>query len=163
MHTNINLIEHVAGVLRDMLGDDFDSDTFLDTLDGETDVMDIVGRLVADREEAKAFAAASKAIAAEYDGRARRLTDKAAAIAKALGAVLDATGEKKIAHPLATISRTKGRRSCLITDESAVPTQLCRTTVTPDRTAILAALEAGETIPGAEIQIGDPGVSVRVK
>ena len=160
---NISLIKIVSDTLRDMLGEDFDTETFLDTLDGETDAMDLIGQLVQDREEAKAFEAASKALANEYTARAARLKDKQAAITAALGAVLDATGERKITHPLATVSRTKARAFLRITDEAAIPSQLTVTTTRPDAKAIKAQLDAGEHVPGAELAIGQPGLTVRIK
>lgn len=157
------LIEAIANTIRDMLGDGFDVQTFLDSLDGETDAMDILGRLILDREEAKAHEAAAKAVADDYTTRARRMVDKQKALAKAMGQLLDAIGERKVAHPLGTVSRKDGALSVEITDEASVPTQLSKITKTPDKTAIRAALEAGETIPGAELRRGEPGIIVRVR
>lgn len=160
---DINLIEHVSTMLVDMLGEDFDPETFWDSLDGETDAMDIIGRLVRDREEAKAHAEASKALADQYVARARRLNERASAVSAALGAILDATGQRKVAHPLATVSRTTGRLSCKVADEAAIPSQLTITTVKPDTAAIKKQLEAGEDVPGAELVRGADGLTVRVK
>jgi len=163
MRADIPLIERVSAQLVEMLGDDFDAATFFDTLDGETDAMDIIGRLIRDREEAKAHAAASKAMADEYTARARRLADRQKAVATVLGTILDAMGQRKVPHPLGTVSRTSGRMSCRITDETAVPSQLTVTTTKPDTAAIKAQLEAGESVPGAELVRGDDGITVRIK
>jgi len=163
MRADIPLIERVSAQLVEMLGDDFDAATFFDTLDGETDAMDIIGRLIRDREEAKAHAAASKAMADEYTARARRLADRQKAVATALGTILDAMGQRKVPHPLGTVSRTSGRMSCRITDEAAVPSQLTITTTKPDTAAIKKQLEDGESVPGAELVRGDDGITVRIK
>ena len=163
IRADIPLIERVSQQLSEMLGDDFDAETFWDSLDGETDAMDIIGRLICDREEAKSHAAASKAMADEYRSRASRLEARTQALSRALGDVLDATGQKKVAHPLGTVSRLAGRVSCKITDETAIPSQLTVTTVKPDTAAIKKQLEAGEAVPGAELVRGDDGVMVRVK
>lgn len=163
VHADIGLIERLSAELADMLGDDFDAETFWDTLDGETDVLDIIGHLVRQRVEANAFEAASKEAAKTYTDRARRMADKSKAISKALGTILDATGQRKVTHPLATVSRTHGRMSCRVTDEAAIPSQLTVTTVKPDTAAIKAQLEAGEDVPGAELVRGEDGVTVRVK
>lgn len=160
---DFNLISRVSEMLKDMLGDDFDQETFLDTLDGETDAMDIVGRLIRDREERKAHQAASKALADEYSTRAKRMGDGVSAINAVLGEVLDAMGERKIAHPLGTVSRTKGRARVRIDDERAIPSQLTITTVKPDAAAIKKQLEAGERVPGASLETGPEGLTVRVK
>lgn len=160
---NINLIQLVADELRAMLGDDFDEETFLDTLDGETDAMDIIGALVRERNEAKAMEGAAKSVADEYRTRASRMSDKQKAVAKSLGKMLDAIGERKVVHPLATVSRTKGRVSLEINDESAIPSQLTVTRVEPDNAAIKSQLESGEEVPGACLVTGEQGVTVRVK
>lgn len=163
MRADINLIERVSAELTDALGEDFDAETFWDTLDGETDAMDVIGHLIRQREESKAHAEASKALAEEYTARKRRLDDKAKAMAAALGTILDATGQRKVPHPLGTVSRTSGRMSCQITDEASIPTQLTVTTTRPDTAAIKKALEAGEAVPGAELVRGPDGLTVRVK
>lgn len=135
-HANIGLIEQVSAELLEMLGDDFDAETFFDTLDGETDFMDIVGLLVKRRVEAVNFEAANKAIAKTYTERAGAMSARSKAISKALGRVLDATGQQKVAHPLATVSRTKARVTASIIDEAEIPTQLTVTTTRPDMAEI---------------------------
>lgn len=162
-HANIPLIEQVSAVLSEMLGEDFDAETFWDTLDGETDAMDIIGRLIRERGEAKAYEAAAGAMADEYAMRKKRMAERQKAIAKALGQVLDAAGQRKVTHPLGTVSRTSGRLSLRIMDEAEIPSQLTVTTTKPDNAAIKKAIEAGEAIPGAELVRGEDGVTVRVK
>lgn len=157
------LIEVVSAELIALLGDEFDPATFWDTLDGETDVMDILGAILRDRMEAAVFEAANKAAADEYSTRARKFAERQKALSKALGKILDMTGQKKVQHPLGTVSRIAGRASVEITDETLVPRELCQITVSPDKKAIKEALESGESVPGAALSIGDPSVSVRVK
>lgn len=162
-HANIGLIEQVSAALTEELGDDFDAETFFDTLDGETDFMDIVGQLVQRRVEATNFEAANKTIAKTYTDRAVAMSARSKAITKALGRLLDATGQQKVTHPLATVSRTKPRVTASITDESQIPTQLTVTTTRPDFGAIKKQLDAGEIVPGAELVAGEPGLTVRMK
>lgn len=161
VHANIDAIKATAEMIREMLGEDFDDQTFLDTLDGETDVMDMIGHLIRSRVEAQEVEKAMKEIAAIYTTRARRYAAQAAACSKGLGKMIDAIGEKKVTHDLATVSRTKPRVSLSVTDPDQIPSQLCK--LTPDNAAIKAQLEAGETVPGAELTTGEPGVTVRVK
>lgn len=147
--------------IRAMVGDD--EDCFLDTLDGETDAMDVLGKLIQERQEMKANEAAVKDLAKTYQERAARLNAKADAISQTIGHLLDAIGSKKVAHPLATVSRTKARQSVLVTNPEEIPTQLTKVKRSPDLAAIKEQLEAGEFVPGAEIKLGNPGVTVRVK
>lgn len=159
--TPVAVIRETAQMIRDMLGDDFDAATFLDTLDGETDAMDFIGHLVRAKTEADAMEAAMKEVAATYTARAKRFGAQSDAARKGLASILDAIGERKVAHPLATISRTAPRVSVRIIDDRAVPSQLCR--LVPDAAAIKAQLEAGETVPGAILEAGEAGLTVRVK
>ncbi|NOD65781.1 siphovirus Gp157 family protein [Ruegeria sp. HKCCD6109] len=163
VYADIPLISHVSTMLTDMMGDDFDPDTFWNTLDGETDAMDLIGRILEQRMEAKTLEEATKNAASMLSARAKRFSDKQAALTKALGAILDATGQQKVTHALATVSRTKPRVSANVTCEEDIPSQLTVTTVKPDLKAIKAQLDAGEEVPGAELVAGEPGVMVRVK
>lgn len=160
-HSNIEAVRQIADTIRTMLGDDFDDQTFLDTLDGETDLMDMVGHLIQERVQAREYEVAAKAIAKTWADRAARHSAKVNAINKGLGKILDAIGEAKVAHPLGTVSRTKARQSMQITDQADIPTQLCK--LVPDTAQIKALLEAGEAVPGAELVWGEPSISVRVK
>lgn len=163
IHADIPLIRRVADHLREVIGDDFDAETFLDTLDGETNALDIADRLIASMQDDQALSDAAKAEAADIAARAKRLSERADAKKRTLLMVLDATGEKKLERPRATISRRAGGLSVQITNEAAVPSQLCKTTVTPDKSAIKKQLEAGEAVPGAMLVRGEDTISVRVK
>ena len=71
--------------------------------------------------------------------------------------------ETKIPHPLATVSLRNGIQSVVIRDEKIIPTQLCKTTVTPDKAEIKKQLKAGVEIDGAELVTGQQTISVRMK
>lgn len=160
---DFSLIERMAESLREMLGEDFDDATFLDTLDGETDAMDLADRLIAAVADAEAMAEAIREQETAMKARRMRYDARADAFRKQMLTLIDAIGVKKVERPRATISRRAGLPSVQITDETAIPTQLCKTVVTPDKAAIKAQLLAGETVPGAAIVIGDDGVTVRTK
>jgi len=160
---DFKLIQLMAEEIRAALGDDFDAEAFLDTLDGETDAADIADRLLAELADAEAMAEAIRGQEADMKARRQRYDMRGEAFRRQLLNLLDAIGEKKIERPRATVSRRAGLPSVQITDEAAVPSQLCKTTVTPDKAAIKAQLMAGETVPGAQIVVGDDGVTVRTK
>jgi folate-dependent phosphoribosylglycinamide formyltransferase PurN len=153
----------IGDVIRDMLGGDYDDLTFLDTLDGETDVNDVIDRVLSDRAKALALSAAAKAQADDLAGRAKRIAERAKACDKALLDILDAIDLRKVERPAATVFRRPGSLRVQISDESSVPTQLCRIKREPDKAAIKRALEAGEDVPGASLCRGDDGVTVRVR
>ncbi|RMD90726.1 MAG: hypothetical protein D6811_10165 [Alphaproteobacteria bacterium] len=163
MRINTPLIEAVAEHIRNILGDEWDEQAFLDTLDGETDALDIADKLLRDLNDDRALAAACKALADEYAARAKRLEARQAAIKGAMLTLLDAAGVKKLERPGGTISRRAGSVHVRITDEDAVPSQLCKVVKRPDKTAIRAHLEAGEDVPGAVLERSPDTVTVRVK
>lgn len=160
MKIDIENIRRWAEAIRAMTDDE---DTFLDTLDGQTDAVDVLVYMIEARAFAQMKEQASKDMAATFTERARRLSAKQAAITAAMGEILDAMGSEKVALPIATVTRTKARAKVSIVDEAEIPTQLMRVKASPDLTAIKAQLEAGETVPGATMSLGDRGVSVRIK
>lgn len=159
---NIPLIEQVSAELTALLGDDFDPETFWDSLDGETDAGDILDRLIAEMQDSEALAGATKEQVDALSARKSRFEARARAAKSAMLSILNATGQKKAERARATVSRRAGSLSVRITDENDVPRQLCKTTVTPDKAAIKKQLQAGETVPGAELERGPDGVIVRV-
>jgi hypothetical protein len=163
MQFDATIIRRWADEIRAELGDDFDLETFMDTLDGVTDAADIADRMISDMLAAEAMGEAIRSEIADLTERRDRYDARKDAFRRQLLALLDATGEKKMERPRATISRRAGFPSVHITDETAIPSQLCKTTVAPDKAAIKAQLLAGETVPGAQIVMGADGVTVRVK
>lgn len=165
VQANIPLISQISETLAEMLGDDFDAETFWDTLDGETDVLDIADRIIARMQDDAALSAASKSLADDLAARAKRLGERQVAHKAALLRLLDATGQKKLERPAATISKRVGSVSVRIVNEADIPSQLCtvKTVTTPDKTAIKKQIEGGEKVPGAELVRGDDTVTVRVK
>lgn len=163
VRADIHLIERVSALLVDMLGEDFDAETFWDSLDGETDVLDIADRIIRHMQNDAALADAAKAQADILAARAKRLSEREKAHKAALLTILDATGQKKLERPGATVSRRSGSISVRILNADDVPSQLCtvKTVTSPDKAAIRKAIEAGEVIPGAELERGPDGVTVR--
>lgn len=160
-YANIPLIEQISAALRDSLGEEFDAETFWDTLDGETNALDIADALLSQIQDAAAMELAIKQQIDQMSARKERFANREKATKAALLQLLDASGEKKLERPAATVSRRAGSLSVKITDETSVPSQLCKTTVAPDKTAIKKQLQAGEDVPGAELARGPDGVTVR--
>lgn len=162
---DIPLITRIAAELREGMGDDFDEVAFLDTLDGVTDAADIADWMLRKLADDEAMADAIGNQIDDLKARQSRYGMRANTMRGRLFTLLDATGLKKMERPLATISRRAGVLSVRIIDEAAVPSQLCtvKTITAPDKAAIKAQIEAGETVPGAELVRGPDGVTVRVK
>ena len=154
-------IRRLADSIREICGDD--EDTFLDTLDGETDALDVLGKLIQERLEVLGYEATNKELAEQYKRRADKMASKADAINEQMRHLLNAMGVKKVNHALATVSITKPRWSVEVVDEAQVPTQLKITTTKPDLRAIKKILDDGEPVPGCRPKVGYEGITVRTK
>ena len=162
MYIKFEEIREMADHIRLLTGDD--QDTFLDTLDGETDAMDILGKLIQERTECSLpMRQPLKSLAATYTARAKRLSAKQEALSITIGHLLDAMGQTKIQHALGTVSRTKPRKKVVVVDPHDIPSQLTTVTVKPDMAAIKKQMDAGELVPGCEYQMGSASVTVRIK
>lgn len=140
-----------------------DIEAFWDTLDGETDILDVVGSILENIVETDAKIAAVEDMIQKYQGRESGLQGQRAALTKSLKTILLLTGQKTIPHAFATVSLRKGSESVVIHDEKEIPSQLCKVTITPDKTAIKNQLKAGVEIAGAELVTGPDTVSIRMK
>jgi hypothetical protein len=144
------LIERIAADLAPYADDER---TFLDTLDGETDFLSLLDKLIeaeaADRATASAIDERMKALR----HRANRIEWRADALRCIQRDMLTAAGLRKIERPAATLSIRAGSLSVQITDADAVPTQL-RRPGPPDKAAIKAAIKAGEDVPGVHLEHG---------
>lgn len=139
-------ISRVSEGIRELLGDDFDAETFTDTLDGETDVMDMIGATLAALAEAEAFETANKEAAQTYTDRARAIKARQDSLRAALARLVEATGEKTIRHAFATLTLSQGKEKPVVTDESRLPRELGKETWKPSLTAIREANYRGEGV-----------------
>ena len=140
-----------------------DLEAFWDTIDGETDIMDVVGTLIENLINTEGDKAKLDHIILKYTHRRDAVISRKYAIKKALKSIMLATGKDKIPHTLATISLRRGTESVAIQNEKEIPSQLCKVTVTPDKTEIKKQLKAGVSIDGAELVYGPQTISIRIR
>ena len=141
-----------------------DEQTLADTVDGLTDVHDIIAAIIRAALADEALATGLKGRIAEMQDRLARLQDCAAKrrqIAKDVMVELDI---KKISAPDFTVSIRPGMPSLLILDEAAVPSIYWQE-VAPrlDRQGLLNELKEGADIKGVTLSNPEPVMSVRVK
>ena len=138
-----------------------DEELRADMIEGETDAFRVLGRIVAIERDANAMVLAigerAKDLAARKDRYARRKDAMRALLLR----LLKAADLNKVSLPEATVSVGKGRAGVEIVDESLLPDNVVKLKREPDKTAIKAALDAGEDVPGAVLREGQPSVTVR--
>ena len=158
MKIDLMLLEEISEELKDV-----EAKFFWDTLDGETDVLDVVNAILKNKFDNIAHINMNVDIANEYKSRVYALETKDLMFNKQLMKILNVTKQSKIPAALATVSKRKGVESLAITDETKIPSQLCNVVTSPDKSAIKKLLQQGEIIDGAELTRGSETISIRRK
>lgn len=144
-------------------GEGYDADTGeivdIEALQGDAEALlhATLRAAVHAKDMADAADARAKAIMERRD-RFRRRYDE---LRGAAFAAMDVLELKRVQLPDLTATVAAGVASVQITDESALPADYLRTTITPDKTKIGADLKQGVVIPGAELS--NPMPQIRIK
>lgn len=162
-HVVSQLVDHLKA-----MGFGDDDDLMNDMIEGESDVMEKVSRLLRWMALQEASAEALKAVEADFAGRRARYSERVQWARTALSRFMDAVGIKKVERPEATVSIRDASPSVIYADDFDVeklPEALIvtKTTKTADKKALKEALEAGGEIPGARLSNGGRVLTVRVK
>ena len=134
------------------LPDDEDHALLLGSLDGETDIFEVLDRVVESSIADNKLAELARERAKRVEERARKSREIALKIIEALGV-------SPLTRPVYTASLTYPRKP-LVTNADELPKEMIREA--PDMVAIGKALRAGETIPGAELRNPEPQLTIRV-
>ena len=147
MNSPVKLAEiaRIADNLADMCGDD--ERLFADMLDGESDIHRIIGKLHNQISLDGEMVTGISERQVELVERKARYVARMAASKSAIGLFLRAGKLAKIELPEATYSVRDGKPSLRIVDADAVPADLCRTKVEPDKTAINEIYSQAEALP----------------
>lgn len=134
----------------------------LDTIEGETDALDIANRLARLYRHAEAMQEAIKSERAALATRQARYGNQADGAKAALHTLMQAMDQRKLELPAATASLRAGSESVVVSDVEELPQGYFKTTRTADKTAIKKAIKGGDAIPGASLERSDETISVRV-
>lgn len=164
---NPQLVFRVVREISDLLAvyPELEKDETLraDTLEGETDINNVLAKLVQEREAAYAMAEGVKAPVNDLRERKARLERRGDGYGEAIERVMSAAGLSKVTLPNATISVSQGGPTAVVEDEAAIPDRFIRIKREIDKVAINAAVKAGEEIPGVVVSNGASRLTVRVK
>lgn len=138
-----------------------DTALLADTLEGETDVIDVLRHLVRQAQETKAIAEGLGEYTKELGGRKARLERRVDSIRALILNVMDVAGLPKANLPEATLSVRAGTARRVVDDVALLPDGYFKTERKPDAVALKdAGLDAD--IPGTHISNGAPSLTVRV-
>jgi hypothetical protein len=151
--------------LRDLLRAEFpetDEDTLRDTLEGFSTLPEILAAILRSHLEDVALATALRVRLSDMQERLSRIEVRAEKKRALVAAVMERADLRKITEPDFTVSLRQTPPPLVITAESEVPATFWRPLPPKlDRRALLAALGAGERVPG--VTLGNGGVTIAVR
>ena len=145
-----------------MLGDELadDEELKLDTLEGETDLFELVRKLLDRIERAEGDKAVLVSQIQDRNERKARAEKRIDAHRTAIMALMEAAEIDRLPLPEATYSLRKIAPKPVVVDENLLPDELCRITRKPD----MAAIKQLETIiPGLAMDNGGTSLTIRRK
>jgi len=163
IHNQLILHKHFRDKLRAQFPD-ADDETLADTLEGLTDLSDLLAEVIRSALEDEAFCEALKARMGEMRERAQRLAARAEKKRLLVGETMAQADLKRLTLPDLTLSLRSGAPSLVVTDEDVIPSMFWKAQPPKlDRQGLSQALKAGESIPGAILGNPEPSLSVRTK
>lgn len=141
-----------------------DDQTLTDTLEGIHGAQDIITKLIRRAKEDEASVDALETLEAEYAKRRQRIATRAAAQKKAALEMMQECGISKVERPELTAWIGHSKPRVVVLDESALPDNMVEviTIRKPNKDAIKAAVDEGQTIPGVAMTNGSEYLSVRI-
>ncbi len=165
MEHNIDSAVQYREHLLKLLSEQFpnaDEQTLCDTVEGLTNLNEILEAVVRSRDEDLALTAALKSRIDEMNDRHGRLKGRADKKKEIVANAMDRAGIKKIEAAEFTVSCRRTSPALLVDDDTKVPEQFWKPQPAKlDRSGLIAALKAGEDIPGAVLGNGGITISVR--
>lgn len=140
--------------LRDMLksSDDVDHQLLADMIEGETDAMELLDRILE-------TSIADKMLAEAAYARSKRLEERADRCRTLALSMLEEMGLTKVERAVYTASVADGPQSVVITSTAKIPADYWRQS--PDKEAIKKALkDKPDAVPGAELSNPKPVLRV---
>lgn len=147
--------------------EDVDPQTLLDTLEGETNLLEALAEVAESIAEDECFADALATRIKTIQERKSRLEHSAETKRNLIIMAMEKADLKSVKQPNATISIRATKPKLIVLDEVLVPARFFKPTdPILDRAALKAALEAlppDEEIPGAELSNGGISLTIRVR
>ena len=134
-----------------------------DMLEGSTQINDVILRALDHMSEADMMVNAIADRCAQQQDRQKRYQNRSDAMRGLIKGLMIHANLKSLPLPEATLTLSKGRETVNIVNADELPQGYVKTVRQPDNKAIGDALKLGEEIPGAELQTGKPGLTVRRK
>ncbi len=143
---------------------DIDDTTLADTIEGLTELHEVVAAVVRSALLDEAMAEGLKAHIQALQDRLRRLVDRAAERRRIARDAMVEVDVRKIAAPDFTLSVRVGSPALVVTDEHAIPDPYwLPRDPRLDRVGLINDLKRGNAVPGAALSNPEPVLSVRIR
>ncbi len=151
--------------LRERLAAQFpeaDEETLLDTLEGMTELHEMIAAVVRARLDDITLVAALKSRISDMQERLSRIEHRAETMKEVVVTVMDRAGINKIAEADFTLSLRPVSPPLEITNEGLIPEEFWRPqSPRLDRRELINVLKEGNSVPGAVLGNGGLTISVR--
>lgn len=136
----------------------------LDTLDGETDVREVLISLARMLDDTHALQEGVHGRIEELKARKDRFSSRAEFLRDLIFKLMASANFKKLELPLVTLSLRNNPRALIgDADPATLPDELVKITRAVDRRKVREAIDAGHDVPGFQLSNAPPSLMVRVK
>ncbi len=141
---------------------DIDEETLADTLEGLTNLNEMLGAVVRSHLDDMAIVEALKSRVANMQDRLSRIGKRAAKKREIVTSVMEQADLKKLAEAEFTVSLRSSSAPLVVTEEGDVPEPYWKPQAPRlDRLGLIAALKSGQQIPGAVL--GNPRMAIAIR
>ena len=142
---------------------DIPIEEFLDTIDGETDIEDLLIQVADHIKEREAYSKAVAERIADLQARKSRVDDSVKTLRTLIAHSMEKLGQDKISGVSCTLSLKDTLPHAEIINEEEIPTDFFKTVIKLDTTSVSKALREGVVVPGARLGLPGKSLTIRVK
>ncbi len=143
---------------------DADEECLRDTLEGLTNLTDVLAEVLRSALDDQAFVTALRGRVGDMQARLSRIEERARKKRDLVCSVMERADVRKLTEPDLTVSLRPSRAPLVLTDEEAIPAGYWKPQPPKlDRQGLLAALSAGRDVPWAILGNSPMTISVRTK
>ncbi len=139
-----------------------DEETLMDTLEGLSNLPEMLAEVLRSCLEDQGLAGALKARIGDMQERLGRFEERTRKKRELITSVMEEAGIKKLTEPDFTVSLRPARAPLMVIDEEAIPGDFWKAQAPRlDRQGLISALSGGRDIPGAVL--GNPAMTISIR
>ncbi len=153
--------EHVREQIRNEFSD-IDEETLADTVEGLTNLNEMLGAVIRSHLDDMAVVEALKSRVADMQDRLSRISKRADKKREFVTSVMEQADLKKLAEADFTVSLRASSAPLVVTEEESIPEPYWKPQAAKlDRQGLIAALKLGKHVPGAVL--GNPRMAIAIR